>query len=184
MRAIGSATLCLAVFGLAAMVSAQPSAAQPADSAPPPRPTVVADVTPSLDWMVGGWHGTGLFFGRPSEVTLDVRRVAADRAIAIDYRVTVAARDTAPAISFAGHAFYRASAGPLWAGRWVDNQGSIRDLAGLLDGAAMTTMWGDPSTEIGRTIYRIEGDALTITDAVLRGDTYSPFASARLTRTP
>ncbi len=139
----------------------------------------VAAVT--LDWMVGDWVGEGITFGRPSRVTLTLRPIFAGRTMVMDYAVTVAAKDKIPALNFAAHAYYKISNDSRWDGRWIDNFGNFHNLSGAIKGSALTSIWGSPATEIGRTHYVLEGDVLTITDKSLSSTgNFDVFATYKL----
>lgn len=137
----------------------------------------------TLDWMVGEWSGKGKLFGRDSEVELTVKPVAAGAAYSLDYRIYVAADGDATEMRFAAHGFFQRGKGRKWHGRWVDNFGNLHDISGTLDAQAMTTLWGSPSTEIGRSSYSIAGGKLQIVDWALAKDgNFSEFARSQLNR--
>lgn len=137
----------------------------------------------TLDWMVGEWSGKGKLFGRDSEVELIVKPVAAGAAYSLDYRIYVAADGNATEMRFAAHGFFQRGKGRKWHGRWVDNFGNLHDISGTLDAQAMTTLWGSPSTEIGRSSYSIIGGQLQIVDWALAKDgNFNEFARSQLNR--
>jgi hypothetical protein len=147
-------------------------------------PQAAAEVTaPSLDWMVGDWRGSGKHFGRDSVVTLTVRTVAGGAAYSMDYGVIVAAGGDQPEMRFAAHGVYQRAKGKKWHGRWVDNFGNLHDLSGVIDGQKMTTLWGSPATEIGRSTYSLVDGKLRITDTSLNKDgVFNRFGESQLVR--
>ncbi|MEQ1550172.1 hypothetical protein [Sphingorhabdus sp.] len=166
-RALTLATMLVAL-AIPATAHAQTT---PAESAAPA----------TLDWMVGEWSGKGKLFGRNSEVELTVRPVAAGAAYSLDYRIYVAADGDATELRFAAHGFFQRGKGRKWHGRWVDNFGNLHDISGTLDAQAMTTVWGSPSTEIGRSSYSIVGGQLQIVDWALgKEGSFNEFARSKL----
>lgn len=121
----------------------------------------------SLDWLTGDWIGEGITFGRPSRVTLSLRPIFGGRTMMMDYAVSVVAKDNIPALNFAAHAYYKVGKGKTWDGRWIDNFDNFHNLSGMIKDTSMATLWGSPSTEIGRTTYTRVGDTLSITDKSL-----------------
>lgn len=161
-----------------------------AASPPPNAAPATEQAEPlSMDWMVGDWTGTGTSFGRATLVALAVAPTMDGRVITLDYSVSApGAADPAsgPSAStplFAGHGFYRVDRDDRWDGRWVDSTGVLRELSARLSAMGVTTTWGSPSTEIGRTTYAMDGDAMLVTDQVMRANgEWHVFASSRLER--
>ncbi len=121
-----------------------------------------------LDWFMGEWVGTGTFFGQPSIVKLSVTPALGGTATALAYRAQTAASPPRPALSFEGRATYRITAKGRVEGQWSDSNGSQHSVGGRIAGTMMTTIWGSPTTEIGRSTYvRDASGALTVTDSVL-----------------
>ena len=148
-----------------------------------PEPIAVKPVVAAatLDWLVGDWTGEGITFGRPSRVTLSLSPIFGGRMMMMDYAVTVAAKDKIPILNFAAHAYYKISKDSRWDGRWIDNFGNFHNLSGAIKGSALTSIWGSPATEIGRTHYALEGDVLTITDKSLTPEgNFDVFATYKL----
>jgi hypothetical protein len=146
--------------------------------------TPITDATaPSLEWMVGSWSGYGKMFGQHSKVSLVVRSVAGAAAYSFDYEAVVAAQPGGREMRFAAHAFFQKGKDNRWHGRWVDSAGNLHDVYGLLEPGAMTSTWGSPSTEIGRSNYTLVEGKMRITDSVLGKDNmFKAFAQSDLTR--
>lgn len=165
--------LCLA---LALVTLSTPSLSRPAL-------VPVATAAASLDWMIGEWAGEGTSFGRPSHVSLSVRPILGGKAVTLDYAVSVNSEGEKPAILFTSHGFYRVSDDKRWDGRWIDNFGNLHDLSGRVDATSLIVVWGNPGTEIGRTLYALEGGAMVVTDQALRGTgAMEVFAISRLSK--
>jgi hypothetical protein len=138
---------------------------------------------PSLEWMIGSWSGSGKMFGQDSKVSLVVRPVAGAAAYSFDYEAVVAAQPGGREMRFAAHAFFQKGKGNRWHGRWVDSAGNLHDVSGLLEPRIMTSTWGSPSTEIGRSSYMLVDGRMRITDSVLGKDNMlKAFAQSELSR--
>jgi hypothetical protein len=146
----------------------------------PPSTEVAA---PSLEWMLGNWSGSGKLFGQDSRVTLSVRPVAGEAAYSFDYQVMTAAGQNRAETRFQAHAFFQRGKGNQWHGRWVDNFGNLHDISASLDRNNMTSTWGSPSTEIGRSTYILNDGRMLVTDWALgRDGVFKQFAQSELVR--
>ena len=134
----------------------------------------------ALDWLHGRWSGAGTVQGAPSEATLEVAPALAGRFVELRYAFVTSGERP---VRFEGRGFYRAD-GAAWRGRWFDSTGAIRPLTGTVAGTTLTTQWGDPATEQGRTTYRLAAaGTLQVTDEVLRRDgRWLVFASHEMSR--
>ena len=131
----------------------------------------VASDVQTLEWFVGEWVGSGTLLGQPSTVTLTISPALGGTATALAYRAQTAAAGSRPALSFEGRATYRITAKGRVEGQWSDNNGSFHAVGGRIAGTMMTTVWGSPTTEIGRSTYvREASGTLTVTDSVLSSD--------------
>lgn len=139
-----------------------------ADSPPPP----------SLAWMHGDWSGSGTFQGQPGKAALSIAPVLGGSATAMTYRAVTAS------FSFEGRATYRINSKGRVEGQWNDSAGSFHQIGGRIDGKAMTTVWGSPATEIGRSTYSLKPDGtLETSDAALRPDgSWHVFATMRYSK--
>ena len=133
-----------------------------------------------IDWLHGRWSGTGTVQGAPSEAMLEVAPVLGDRFVELRYRFVTAGQQR---FEFEGRGFYQAQDG-AWRGQWFDSTGATRPLDGTVTGSTLTTQWGNPATEQGRTTYRLEAQGtLQVTDEVLRRNgQWQVFASHNMTR--
>jgi hypothetical protein len=142
-----------------------------------------SEAAATLDWMVGDWSGNGKHFGRDSVVTMSVKTVAGGAAYSMDYSVIVSAGGNQPEMRFAAHGVYQRAKGRKWHGRWIDNFGNLHDLFGAIDGQKMTTLWGSPSTEIGRSTYALVDGQLRVIDTSLNKDgIFSEFGQSQLVK--
>jgi hypothetical protein len=134
-------------------------------------PEASSPEVPNLEWFEGEWVGTGIFFAQPSIVTLSVMPALGGTATALAYRAQTAASPPRPALLFEGRATYRIIAKGRVEGQWNDSNGSQHSVGGRIAGTMMTTIWGSPTTELGRSTYaRDAAGTLTVTDSVLAPD--------------
>lgn len=87
------------------------------------------------------------------------------------------------ALLFGGEGEYRAAASGF-AGMWSDTSGSQRPLQSTFADGALTTLWGTPETEEGRTRYALDDDGgLSVTDWVKVEGDWRQFMHADYRRT-
>lgn len=159
-----------ATFGAILLISTA-ALAQPAPPAAPAKP--------SLAWMTGEWRGTGTMFGKPSRVAMTIKPALGGEATALTHSAETAGPDAKP-VRFEATATYRINAKGRVEGQWSDSAGSFHRIGGRINASTMTTIWGDPTTELGRSTYaRDSSGALIVTDAVLAPDgSWRVFATA------
>lgn len=79
-------------------------------------------------------------------------------------RVSYEVTDADGARLFAGEGVYRGG-GDAFAGFWTDTNGSLHPLEARFADGVLTTLWGRPETEEGRTRYALDGaGGLAVTD--------------------
>jgi hypothetical protein len=133
--------------------------------------------------LAGEWQGEGEVLGMAAalrarwEPALD----AAFFRFAFDNRMTAADGRQS---RFQAEAFYRVGRDGAVTGTWLDSRGVTLPIAGRLDEAGTLVMrWGTVETEQGRSSYRLEADALDITDEVMTPEgAWRVFGRTRLTR--
>jgi hypothetical protein len=132
----------------------------------------------SLDWLIGKWAGTGTSFGKPSEARFEAAPALDGKFVELRYAIT-------KPILFEGRAFYRQTP-KGWDARWFDSRGMVFPISAAVSGKMLTSDWGSPDTERGRTEYRLLDDGrLEVRDTVLGKDgQYGEFARQTFTRTP
>ena len=85
-------------------------------------------------------------------------------------------------------AFYRLIEAGRFDGTWFDSRGIVPPLEGNAEQSILTTLWGTPETEQGRTVYHfLDESRVEMEDSVLEGDQWHPFGHAiyrRLAETP
>jgi len=128
-----------------------------------------------LDHLEGTWEGEGEIFGRPATFAMTWERELDGRFMGLSYEIR-------GDVGMSARAHYRiADEGPL-RGVWVDTRGEFLDLEATVTEESLDTAWRSDSEE-GRTVYRRAGpDSLEVTDHVLDGADWRPFATARYAR--
>jgi hypothetical protein len=136
--------------------------------------------------LLGQWDGQGVVTGRASEITMTWERAVGDAFVRLRFRNAMAAASGRPAEVFEAHGYYRVAAGTAGAatGTWVDARGYILPVQVTLAPDTFTSVWGNSTTEQGRTEYRLTGpDTLEVIDFV-RTPTgeYREFGRSQLRR--
>ncbi len=75
---------------------------------------------------------------------------------------------------FAGRGVYHIAADGV-EGMWEDSRGVIQAVSGTYENGVLKVMWGDPQTEIGRSVYAFQDDALRVEDSVLTDQGWRAF---------
>jgi hypothetical protein len=137
-----------------------------------------------LAWMHGEWSGNGEMFGRASSVTLSIKPALKDSVTELHYIAHLPAGPAAPAFHFQGRGLYKIGAKGKVTGQWSDSEGNFHPIGGNVSSGRMVTVWGQPSTEIGRSVYALDDKGeLTVSDSVLTADgDWRIFAMARYHR--
>jgi hypothetical protein len=144
------------------------------------------EARPSLAWMHGEWTGTGIFSGRPASFALSFAPALEGKATALAYTVVAPESEGRPEVRFDGRAIWHLDARGRVNGRWDDSAGNSHPVGGRVAADRMTTVWGEATTEIGRSTYFRNADGtLAVSDSVRRADgSWSVFASASYRRRP
>lgn len=122
----------------------------------------------ALAWLLGSWKGSGSFSGQPTESGLEVTPALGGKFVELSYRFRTAGQRP---FTFEGRAFYRRGGEGAWKADWYDSRGMALPIVARLEGSSLTSDWGGPGTEQGRTVYRLLGDGrLEVVDSVLGAD--------------
>ncbi|WP_447953880.1 hypothetical protein [Sphingopyxis chilensis] len=143
----------------------------------PAGPAVEA---PSLAAWHGSWVGEGEAFGKPATATLEIAPDAGGATV-LAYRLSIAGT---PSVIYAANATYAFDAEGRLYGKWTDDTGRTRAIAGGVNAAKWWTHWGSADVEIGRSAYVLEeGGRLVVSDSILQDDgNWRVFAMLRYTR--
>lgn len=132
--------------------------------------------------LAGHWQGTGEVSGMAATLTLAFAPALGGRAhrLSFDNRMRGADGREWP---FAAEAVYLCDGEAACKGHWYDTRGTILPLATREEADALVVDWGDAASERGRTTYRLDADALEVTDEVLGKDgRWTVFGRSRLAR--
>jgi hypothetical protein len=137
-----------------------------------------------LAWMHGEWSGNGEMFGRTSSVMLSIKPALRDSVTELHYVADLPVGSAAPAFHFEGKGVYKIGTKGKVTGQWSDSEGNFHAIGGSVSAGRMVTVWGQPSTEIGRSVYALDDKGeLTVSDSVLTPDGgWRIFATARYRR--
>ncbi len=146
------------------------------------------ELPPVFDELIGHWRGEGTLMGRPAAFDMEWRSALNGRFVVLQFSNAFAADESAAAVPvLTATEYYRpSSTDPGTAdGTWFDTRGVMFPLSVTVTSTALVTLWGDTSTERGRTTYRIVGpDRVDVVDEVVRGEQYELFGQASYTRLP
>lgn len=123
-----------------------------------------------LNRLRGVWKAEGKAFGMEANFSMKWEWVLQNRFIQLSYKIEMRGKDGQPQI-FEGTAFYKPAANGKYEGTWFDSQRSIHPLAATADSSALTSFWGRPETEQGKSIYRLlDENRIEVVDAVRAKD--------------
>lgn len=125
---------------------------------------------PFLNRLNGDWKAQGKAFGMEAKFHMKWAWVLQNRFIQLSYKIEMRGKDGQPQI-FEGTAFYKPAANGKYEGTWFDSQRSIHPIAATADSSALTSFWGKPETEQGKSIYRLlDENRIEVVDAVRAKD--------------
>jgi hypothetical protein len=134
------------------------------------------------DRLVGEWRGEGRFLGGVARGEIRWEPVLGGRFVRLTVRVTVA-RDGADRV-FEGHGYYARSVEPRTTGTWFDVEGHVYPIAAELSEGEVRADWGPAGSVTGRSVYRVDGETLVVTDSAREADgTFREFGAITYRRT-
>lgn len=123
-----------------------------------------------LNRLNGTWKAEGKAFGMEAKFHMQWTWVLQGRFIQLFYKIEMRGKDGQPQI-FEGMAFYKPAANGKYEGTWFDSQRSIHPIEATADSSALTSLWGKPETEQGKSIYRLlDENRIEVVDAVRAKD--------------
>jgi hypothetical protein len=123
-----------------------------------------------LNRLSGVWKAEGMAFGMEAKFHMQWAWVLQNRFIQLSYKIEMRGKDGQPRI-FEGTAFYKPGASGKYEGTWFDSQRSIHPIEATADSAALTSFWGKPETEQGKSVYRLlDENRIEVVDAVRAKD--------------
>ncbi len=132
--------------------------------------------------LAGRWQGSGDVSGMKAELELEFQPALNEQAYRLSFRTRMRAADGSE-WPFAAEAVYLCERTPTCRGHWYDTRGMILPLTTREEPDALVVDWGNAATERGRTTYRLDADALHVTDEVLGKDgRWKVFGRSRFVR--
>jgi hypothetical protein len=129
---------------------------------------------PSADWpaLTGRWEGEGTFQGQPASGTITWEGVLAGRFERLAIALSLGNR-----VVFEGHAYYDLRPTEPIRGSWFDSQGASYPISATFGGDSLVALWGsNPAQPSGRSVYRVAGDRLVVSDYVSKAGEWRQFA--------
>lgn len=132
----------------------------------------------ALDMLAGRWSADCAEFAPGARCSLAWSEGLHGDLMRVSYEVT----DADGARLFAGEGVYR-GVGDVFEGFWSDTNGSLHQLEARFADGVLTTLWGRPDTEEGRTRYALDGAGdLAVTDWVKLEGEWRQFMHAAYRR--
>lgn len=139
---------------------------------------VIAKGDLTIGGFIGTWHGNGQLFGMKADFKITFEWVLKKQFMQLTFLNNLKDKE--------GHeqelnslAFYKLIGEDLLQGYWFDSRGTILPLNANMKDSVLTTLWGGPNTEKGKTIYSLVGiDRLDVTDYILKNEQWKEFGHA------
>ena len=137
-----------------------------------------------IQQFIGSWEGQGELFGSKASFSMKWESVLGQQFVRLTFENGTEGPDgisrTLQAV-----AFYRPIGEGRLEGTWFDSRGKVLPLQVSTEPTTMTTLWGTPATEQGRTMYRlVDKGKIEVEDFVLQGDQWHKFGHATYQRVP
>lgn len=130
--------------------------------------------------FIGSWTGEGTLFGSAAKFQLRFSRELGDKFLHLDFQNEYTMNNKSYSMQARG---YYSLAGDSLKGYWFDSRGVQLPVVVARESKTLTSFWGSPSTERGKTIYALQTDGtLLVTDFVMRNNAYVQFGQARYRR--
>lgn len=122
-----------------------------------------------FEQFLGSWSGNGQLFGAEARFEMTWERVLEDKFVRLTFRNSF--KDSGGRErSLKAQAFYKATSEGRFRGTWFDSRTMILPLNSTFEGSVLTTLWGAPESEEGRTVYRLHADDRIEVDDYIRKD--------------
>ena len=131
-----------------------------------------------LDRFIGSWSGKGKLMGADAEFIMAWEWILEDRFVRLTFQNKIRVSDGTNRILKA-QAFYKPEQPGHFSGTWFDSRGMVLPLVAHTEHDTLTTHWGTPETEEGRTVYRLlDQNRIEVEDFVLKDDEWHRFGYA------
>jgi hypothetical protein len=130
-----------------------------------------------LGQFIGSWEGSGKLFGKPAKFQLIFTFALNDKFFHLEFRNEYSVDSRTYVMD--AKAYYAVSQVDSLRGYWFDSRGVQQPVRAGLSPSTLTSLWGSPQTELGKTIYELTAvNELKVTDLVQRNGTYAVFGEA------
>ena len=128
--------------------------------------------------FLGSWSGAGQLFGAEARFEMNWERVLDNKFVRLTFRNSF--KDSGGGErSLNAQAFYKATSEGRFRGTWFDSRGMILPLKSTFEDSVLTTLWGAPESEEGRTVYRLHADdRIEVDDYINKDGKWQRFGHA------
>ena len=130
------------------------------------------------DRAPGNWEGSGTLFGMEARFSMIWEKTLNDKFLKLTFQNRFMDENNNVRVMDA-QGFYNTETGK---GHWFDSRGQMLPLALEMDKKTLKVLWGDESTEQGKTLYMIVGKKMAVEDYVMKDGEYSAFGKAEYVR--
>lgn len=133
--------------------------------------------------LSGNWSAKGSAFGMPADITMSWEPALGSKFYRLQYKMVMTTQGGGQTV-FEGIAYYKKAKEDSFVATWFDSQGNMHPITAVNDATTLTSLWGTPETQQGKTTYRLINDKeVEVTDYILRKEgTWSQFNQNTLVR--
>jgi len=125
--------------------------------------------------ILGSWYGTGTLFGQTATFTMNWENELNAKFVKLTFENRFTDKSGVERVMNAD-AYYHLRQSK---GHWFDSRGIMLPLSLDITENSMTVLWGNESSEKGKTIYSItDKEHLSVQDFVFKDGSYHPFGIA------
>ena len=122
------------------------------------------------------WEGSGELLKSTASFQMDWRPILDGKFYELSFQNQ---RDESKEYIFRSKGIYRPGGDGNFTGTWFDVRGYSFSLKGKFTENELTVCWGNPETEVGKTIYSIKDDGtVSVIDYILEDGKLIPFGNA------
>jgi hypothetical protein len=125
----------------------------------------------ALNGFVGGWTGSGKFFGMDATAQAKWEQVLGGKFLRLNISYEMKMPD-GKAQRFDGIGYYQNKGGGKYEGRWLDSQGNSYPITATFENGTLTSLWGEPGKSEGKSTYEVNttDQRLEVTDSTKQKD--------------
>ncbi len=129
--------------------------------------------------VIGNWQGKGTLFNQEASFHMKWENALSSKFVKLTFKNSFKDKSGVDR-EMNAHAYYRLMQNT---GYWFDSRGIMLPLTLEISENSMTVLWGDASSERGKTIYSIDNlNHISVQDFVLKGGSYALFGEATYKR--